>query len=140
MSEKIYDLDAELPAQEFIKLGGYKINISFVPCGVAIPLATAYEKWVQKSIEDGGIKGLEKDYKVAHINALLQIKIVSIFTEYCHPELSEEWLLKNVPFKNITFLVKKLVSAIMGKIEDKDKITEKKRPKLNGKESLVKSA
>ena len=90
MEPIIHDLD-ENRDKEFIKLGGKELDISFVPCGVSIPLLEKYTEYLDSLKEskvvnkDGTVNKdaeaeLNKNPNKAAKNLKIMVELISIFT------------------------------------------------------------
>ena len=109
----IHNLDEKQNPPEYIRLGGIDMDISFIPCGVAIPLTKAYEEW-REHYNKHGIDNIRKNNDIAQENNLLIAKTVSVFTTYADEKINEDWLLKNLSVENLGFVFKKIMGAISG--------------------------
>ncbi len=118
------------------------MDISFIPCGVAIPLTQAYEEW-RKHFNDNGKDVIKNNNAVAQENTVLLARTVAVFTTFISKELNEDYLLKNLPVEKLGFIFRKIMNAITGNIaEDKQQennitqnITEdKKKETFDGNE------
>lgn len=121
----VYNLDEKVKPPEVIILGGVEMDISFIPCGVSIPLLKAYDEYV-KHLTEHGSSIIKNDLEKAKENADLVIKVVTIFTKFKDPKLHEEWILNNCDMKQIGFLMTKLINTIMSSISSNEDDNKKK--------------
>lgn len=134
----VHNLDEKQNPPEIIILGGVEMDISFIPCGVAIPLTQAYDEWTEHIKISGGKEGIENSTENAHKAAMLMAKVLSIFTKFHNESLDEEWILKHVSMQNLGFAITRIIRAISGNvtIQNKDVVEEdsKKKEQSNGNE------
>lgn len=113
----IHDLDVLRPPPEYVQLGGKKIDISFIPSGIAIDITdiqNELQKMIDtpeklKKIQQGG-KEASKTFRVA---ADLCAKITSVQ----HEEMTTEWLLKNTNVQQIKALMEHITEAVLKSLE-----------------------
>ena len=119
MSDKpiVYDLDILRPASEYVLLGGKKIDISFVPSGIAIDIMAMQQELQNltgtpeklKKIEAGGQEAIESFQVAASICAKI--------TETQHKDMTKEWLLKNTNVVQLKQLIEHITNAVSKSLE-----------------------
>ena len=123
----VLNLDEERKP-EYIVLGGKEIDISFIPCGVSIPLMNKYDEYFKslkssKVLNDDGTvnenaeKELSKDTEKAANNLKIMIEMISMFTSYVDEEMNQEWIEKRLTIKQIPLFMSLLVKAITKDIQ-----------------------
>ena len=134
MSEPVvYDLDVLRPQPVFVKLGGQKIDISFVPSGVAMDAMRIQQELIalvgspdkMKKLEDGSGGEAQRSFE-------LSAELCASITKAQHPEMDKDWLLANtdvIQLKALIDHVTKAVFASLNNVEDKD---TKKQPAAKG--------
>ncbi len=113
----IHDLDVLRPKPEFVKLGGYQIDISFIPSGIALEIMSLKSELTDLTdtpekvakIESGGIEAI----KSFDITAEVCAKI----TETQHKEMTKEWLLKNTDMLQLKSLIEYITQAMLSSLE-----------------------
>ncbi|KKL82736.1 hypothetical protein LCGC14_1981760 [marine sediment metagenome] len=113
----VYDLDVLRPVPEYVLLAGKKIDISFIPSGVAIDLMGVRQQMDElvdtpeklDKIKEGG----EEALKSFQLSAEMCAKI----TECQYKEMDKEWLLKNTNVAQLQRLIKHITDAIFRSIE-----------------------
>lgn len=130
----IHNLDERNNPPEFLKIGGIQMDISFIPCGVAIPLLNAYDAWIEHVKNSGGEDGIKNDLNKAHENAMLMAKTLSVFTKFYDNRLDEDWVLKNITMQSLGFAIIKLVNIIVGKNSESSSSESKKKEESDGNE------
>ena len=137
----IHNLDEKQNPPEYIRLGGIDMDISFIPCGVAIPLTKAYDEWTEYINNSGGKDGIENNIDKAHDAAMLMAKTLAVLTKFYDEKLDEEWILKNVTLPNLGFAITKIIKIIIGSTTDSKIIkntnideVKKKENQLTGNE------
>ena len=96
MDIKVEDLDTLRPPARYIILGGNKIDVSFIPCGITWEI----DKVVQELSAVSQSKILEngEDTKKAFD---LAVKLCSTFCSWKYPDMTIEWFMDNCDAKQI---------------------------------------
>ena len=113
----IHDLDILRPQPEFVRLAGKKIDISFIPSGIAIDITQLQSELAEltdtpekmESIKTGG-GDASKTFDIA---ATICAKI----TEAQHSEMTKEWLLKNTDVIQIKALMDHISRTVFKSLE-----------------------
>lgn len=87
----IVDLDVLRPKAKYVKLGGTKIDVSFVPVGITFDIDRLMNQLAaidMKDVEKGG-EASQKAFDIA-------VDICVAFCSHNHPELNREWFVSNV--------------------------------------------
>lgn len=121
----VYDLDILRPSPKYVLLASKKIDISFIPSGVAIDIMEMrqqLEKFADtpekiKKIEEGGKEALD----TFHITAAICAKI----TQTQHEEMTKEWLLQNTSVIQLQRLVEHISDAVFASLESVEDDTGK---------------
>ena len=113
----IQDLDVLRPAPEYVMLAGKKIDISFIPSGIAVDMMALQDRinaMVDSPekiarVREGGAEALETFNLSAEMCAKL--------TCSQYPEMDKEWLLKNTSIPQLKVLVARVTAAIYRSLE-----------------------
>lgn len=113
----IHDLDILRPQPEYVILAGKKIDISFIPSGIAIDITQLQSELADltdtpeklDSIKAGGT-GASKTFGIA-------AEICAKITEAQHPEMTKEWLLKNTDVIQIKALMDHISRTVFKSLE-----------------------
>jgi hypothetical protein len=136
MAEKspvIQDLDILRPEPEYVMLAGKKIDISFIPSGIAVDMMSLQDRinaMVDSPekiarVREGGTEALETFYLSAEMCAKLACAQ--------HPEMDKEWLLKNTSIPQLKVLVARVTAAIYRSLESVEDDELKKQQAAGGK-------
>ncbi len=131
----IHNLDEKQNPPEYIRLGGIDMDISFIPCGVAIPLTKAYDEWIDFLNKAGGENEIRNNPDKAQESAELIVKVVATFTKFFDKQLNEDWLLKHTDMKNLGFAMTKIIQAISNNVkisnQDTQAVDESKKKEIS---------
>ena len=133
MSEPVvHDLDVLRPKPEYVLLGGKKIDVSFIPSGVALDIMGLQQELVALTDTPEKVKKVEAGGEEARKSFEIAATLCSSITAQQYPEMDKEWLLKNTDVAQIKVLMEYIVNAVfssMAGVEDK----ETKKPSAAGK-------
>lgn len=125
---KVQDLDILRPESKFITIGGKKIDVSFVPCGITFDIDMIMDELTQLDTEktlgskdeikkaNGNIEAIKK-IKEESLNEIkkgldLSIKLCSTFCAYKYPELDEQWFRENIDANQIKAFTSAISEAL----------------------------
>ena len=141
MNPIIHDLDKDRIAETII-VGGKKLDISFIPCGISIPLLGKFDEYT-KSLKEANVvnadgtvnknaeKELSKKPEKALKNINLMIELISMFTEYKDPKMTKDWVGQNLNITEIAKVMRLLIQSLTRDMKGESKESKKK---LNGNE------
>jgi hypothetical protein len=107
MDREVIDLDVLRPPPQFVKLGGNKIDISFIPCALTFEvdrLAQELGKLDLVEVNKGG-KAAEKAFDIA-------IDLCAVFCSAKHPEMTKDWFMQNTDPVQINRLAETIQSTL----------------------------
>ncbi len=129
MSEPItHDLDVLRPPPEYVKLGGEKIDISFIPAGVAMDAMKLQEELNKLTNTPEKMKKVEAGGKAAERTFEIAAEICAAIISSQYPEMDKEWLLKNTDVVQIKKLVEYVTTAISSSLDSAEDDEIKKPP------------
>lgn len=133
----------EKTKKEFVNLDALKINkkrtvlflekefeLSYIPCGLAIPLIEEHNAQTKKEIE---LKG--KTQTQAEMMEV-EIKMVSLFCSFYEPEFTEEYISKNATDKQLVAMYQQIILSIVenfGMPNAEDAETQNKKKQIGAK-------
>ncbi len=119
MSDKpiVYDLDLLRPSPEYVILGGKKIDISFIPSGIAIDIMDMRQKMEELTGTPEKLKKIEEGGKEAIESFQIAASICAKITESQHKDMTKEWLLKNTNVIQLQKLIEHVTSAVFKSLE-----------------------
>lgn len=107
METKIQDLDVLRPKPKFITLGGNKIDVSFIPCGITWDIDRIVRELSSMS-QDEILQNGDTTKRAFE----LTIEMCSTFCCWQYPELTEEWFMKNCNATQIKAFSKSIQEAL----------------------------
>ena len=119
MSDKpiVYDLDILRPAPEYVLLGGKKIDISFVPSGIAIDIMAMQQELQDLTGTPEKLRKIEAGGKEAIESFQVAASICAKITETQHKDMTKEWLLKNTNVVQLKQLIEHITNAVSKSLE-----------------------
>ncbi len=127
MSDKpvVYDLDVLRPSPEYIVLATKKLDISFIPSGIAIDIMDMRQKMEKLTDTPAKLKKIEAGGKEAIQSFQIAAGICAKITESQHKEMTKEWLLKNTDVRQLKVLIERVTNAVFKSLEGMDGEPEK---------------
>ena len=118
----IHDLDTLRPPPEYVILAGKKIDISFVPSGVALDISRVLRKLQaldvsEENVDETAEEGVEI---MADLCALITVKQQS--------EMTKDWLLANTSSIQLRALMERITDAMNRSIEGMREGEASKKP------------
>ncbi len=133
MSESItHDLDVLRPQPEDVKLGGKKIDISFIPAGVAMDMMTLQEELSKLTNTPEKLKKVAAGGKEAGRTFEIAADLCAAITKSQHPEMDKDWLLKNTDVLQIKALVEYVTTAVSSSLDSAEDDDIKNPPAAEG--------
>jgi len=123
MNPIIHDLDEKDRQPEKIRICGREIDISFIPAGISIPMMNKYDEYYKilqssKVINSDGTVNKNAEIELAKSpdktaeNLNKMIDIISLFTAHKEPDMTKEWIEKNLSIQQVASFMSHLVKAI----------------------------
>ena len=146
MNPIVHNLDEDKREPEYVEFKrlGKKIDISFTPSGISIPMMNKYDEYFKMlkdskvlkedgSVSDDAEKVLTKDTKKAVENLNKMVEIISFFTEYKDPEMTKEWIGQNLTMLQVANFMSLLIKSVTRGIvnEKTDNNVDKKKENGN---------
>ena len=113
----IHDLDILRPKPEYVKLGGKKIDISFIPSGVALDIIGLREELEALTNTPEKLKKIETGGKEALRSFELSAELCASITHNQHEEMTKDWLLKNTDMFQLKALIEHITRAVFKSLE-----------------------
>ncbi len=113
----VHDLDVLRPQPEYVLLDGKKIDISFIPAGVAMDMLTLQQELGKLTDTPEKLKKVAAGGKDARHTFELAADLCAAITKSQHPEMDKEWLLKNTDVLQIKALVEYVTAAVSHSLE-----------------------
>lgn len=113
----IHDLDRLRPPPEYILLAGQKIDISFIPSGVALDIMKMQEQLKGLMDTPEKMKKIQEGGKEAGQTFELAADLCASITKSQHEEMTRDWLLKNTDVKQIKALMDHITRAVFKSLE-----------------------
>ena len=113
----VHDLDVLRPQPEYVLLGGKKIDISFIPAGVAMDMMALQQELGKLTDTPEKLKKVAAGGKDARRTFEIAADLCAAITKSQHPEMDKEWLLKNTDVLQIKALVEYVTTAVSHSLE-----------------------
>jgi hypothetical protein len=97
---EILDLDLLRPDAKIIKLGGKKIDVSFIPCGITFDIDR-----ITREISTLNLKEVEAGGDETRRAFDLSIELCSIYCQTENPEMTPAWFEKHLNAQQISAMV-----------------------------------
>ncbi len=113
----VHDLDVLRPQPEYVLLSGKKIDISFIPAGVAMDMMALQQELGKLTDTPEKLKKVAAGGKDARRTFEIAADLCAAITKSQHPEMDKEWLLKNTDVLQIKALVEYVTAAVSHSLE-----------------------
>lgn len=118
MSEPIvHDLDVLRPQPEYVKLAGKKIDISFIPSGIAMEAMQMQQELQKLTDTPEKIKKVRAGGKAAQRTFEIAAELCAGITKSQYPEMDKEWLLNHTDALQIKALIGFVTAAVSRSLE-----------------------
>jgi len=107
-----HDLDVLRPQPEYVQLGGKKIDISFIPAGVAMDMMKLQQELGKLTDTPEKLKKVEAGGKEAGRTFEIAAELCAAITSSQYAEMDKDWLLKNTDVVQIKALVEHVTRAV----------------------------
>jgi len=129
MSEAvIHDLDVLRPAPEYVKLAGKKIDISFIPAGVAMDVMAIQQEMQALTDSPEKLKQIEAGGDDARKSFELAAGMCAKIVEAQYPEMNMDWLMRNTDVLQLKALMDHVTRAVFKSFENAEEPEVKKQP------------
>jgi len=133
MSESItHDLDVLRPQPEYVLLGGKKIDISFIPSGIAMDMMALQDELAKLTSTPEKLKKVAAGGKVAGRTFEIAAELCAAITSSQYPEMDKDWLLKNTDVLQIKALMELVTTAAARSLDSAEDDEIKKPPATEG--------
>ncbi len=133
MSESItHNLDVLRPPPEYVILGEKKIDISFIPAGVAMDMMTLQQELSKLTDTPEKLKKVVAGGKAAGRTFEIAADLCAAITSSQHPEMDKDWLLKNTDVLQIKALVEYVTTAVSRSLDSAEDDEIKNPPATEG--------
>ena len=112
-----HDLDVLRPRPEYVILGGKKIDISFIPSGVAMDAMEGQQELQKLTDTPEKLKKVNAGGKEAKRSFEIAAELCASITKNQHEEMDKEWLLKNTDVVQIKALLELVTAAVFRSLE-----------------------
>lgn len=113
----VYDLDVLRPPPEYVVLAGKKIDISFIPSGVAIDIMEMRQKMDELVNTPEKLEKIEEGGKEALDSFQLAAEMCAKITKSQHEKMDKDWLLKNTNVVQLKKLIEHVTDAVLNSLE-----------------------
>ena len=119
----IHDLDILRPPPEYVVLAGKKIDISFVPSGVAVDISNVLRRLQEVNINPDDLD------ESAEEGVEIMAELCALITKKQHPDMDANWLLVNTNSVQLRLLMEHITDAMNRSIASiKENESSKKSP------------
>ena len=122
MSEPIvHDLDVLRPTPEYVLLSSEKIDVSFIPSGIAIDIMGMQQRLTKLTDTPAKLKRVEEGGDEAKQSFEIAAELCAAITHHQHEHMDKDWLLANTDVIQIKALMDHITRAVfrsLGSVED----------------------
>jgi len=123
-----HDLDVLRPQPEYVILAGKKIDISFIPAGVAMDMMTLQQELTKLTDTPEKLKKVAAGGKEAGRTFEIAAELCAAITKSQYPEMDKEWLLRHTDVIQIKALVEYVTTAVSRSLDSAEDDEIKKPP------------
>lgn len=117
---KIHDLDILRPEPEFVKLAGKKIDISYIPSGVALDIMSLRQDLEALTDSEEKLEKIKEGGEEAQKSFEISAEICAKITQAQHEEMDKEWLLTNTDIMQLNALIEYVTNAVFRSLGETD--------------------
>ena len=121
----IHDLDILRPPPEYVVLAGKKIDISFVPSGVALDISRVLRKLQSLNVSEENLE------ETAEEGVEIMADLCALITVKQQPEMTRDWLLANTSSMQLRALMERITDAMNRSIEGMQENAASKKPQAD---------
>lgn len=107
----IHDLDILRPPPEYVVLAGKKIDISFVPSGVALDISRVLRRLQELDVSTENLD------ETAEEGVGIMAELCALITVKQQPEMTKDWLFANTNSMQLRALMERIVEAMNRSVE-----------------------
>jgi len=116
----IHDLDILRPKPEYIQLAGKRIDISFIPSGIALDIMKMQGELQELTDTPEKLEKIRSGGKEAIRSFELAAELCAAITKNQHEEMDKDWLLKNTDVMQIKALMDHITKAVFRSLESSE--------------------
>ncbi len=113
----VHDLDVLRPKPEYVLLGGERIDISFIPAGIAMDVMALQQELAKMSDTPTKQKRVESGGKEARRTFEIAAELCAAITSNEHEKMDKAWLLKHTDVLQIKALMELVTKAAFRSLE-----------------------
>ena len=111
-TDNVLDLDLLKPKERIVKIGGKKIDVSFIPCGITFEVDA-----IIKEMQNFKVEKLEEGGKETKAAFDLTLKLCAVFCSVKNPELNEKWFRENTSPSQIQLFAEAIRESLLSGFE-----------------------
>ena len=112
----VHDLDVLRPQPEYVKLAGEKIDVSFIPAGVAMDIMGMQAELVKLTGTEAKMKKVAAGGDEAKKSFDIAAQLCAAITKGQHAHMDKEWLLANTDVVQIKALMDYVTKAVFNSL------------------------
>ncbi len=128
----VHDLDVLRPPPEYVMLAGKKIDISFIPAGVAMDMLALQQEMGKLADTPEKLKKVAKGGKEAKRSFEIAAELCASITSSQHAVMDTAWLLKNTDVLQIKALLDYVTAAVSRSLDGVEDGETKNPPAVEG--------
>lgn len=108
-SDNVVDLDVLRPDARYVKLGGNKIDVSFIPCAITFELEVVVQemaKLSQADLTNGAGEAARRGFDLA-------IDLCALFCKHDYPEMDRDWFMSHTEVGQIGAFAEAIKAALV---------------------------
>ena len=113
----VHDLDVLRPPSVYVKLAGKKIDIGFIPSGIAIDIMKLKDELMSLTDSPEKIERIENGGEEALRSFEIAAELCAAITKSQYPEMDKAWLLKNTDAVQMQALMQRITEAVFDSIQ-----------------------
>lgn len=121
----IHDLDILRPPPEYVVLAGKKIDISFVPSGVALDISRVLRKLQELDVSADNLD------ETAEEGVEIMADLCALITAKQQSDMTRDWLLANTNSMQLRALMERITDAMNRSIEGMREGEASKKPQAD---------
>jgi len=116
----VHDLDILRPPSVYVKLGGKKIDIGFIPSGIAVDIMKLQSELTGLTDSPEKLKQVAEGGEEAQRGFEIAAELCAAITRNQYPEMDKEWLMKNTDIVQIKALMDHITQAVFRNLQSVD--------------------
>lgn len=122
-AEQILDLDVLKPPARYILLSGKKLDIAFIPSGIALEVMARQNELMDLASEEN-LAEIAKGGEVARSSFDIAAEICALITSAQDPEVNKEYLLNHTNIQQLNALISAVTSGVFASLSSMDDGTD----------------